>query len=167
MPNWCNNQINIWGNGVTAIKKILEEGGQMFQLLVGGNPQKWGCKWDVEIDMNDLFLDDEQIIMTIRTAWSPCNGFLKMLHEKYGVECENDYNESGNDFAGRYTIDSNGEKDECYEYLEGLYHFDYESFIYEVECLMDGDVPPLEEWLEQFPYVQSKRDLETIYECYK
>jgi hypothetical protein len=184
MPNWCNNQIKISGQGVPAINEILEKGGRMFESLVGKladgqteneyndnwyntNCDRWGCKWDVDISEHDISVEDDAIYMYIQTAWSPCNGFLKMLHEKYGVDCENDYNESGNDFAGRYTIDSGGENDECYEYLEGLYHFDYESFIYEIECLMEGELPPLEEWLKQFPYVQSKIDLETIYESYK
>jgi hypothetical protein len=185
MPNWCNNQINIWGEGVTAVREILEEnqGGRMFELLVGKlaegqteseyieswyntNCDRWGCKWDVDINMDDFFFEDGQIIMTIQTAWSPCNGFLKLLHEKYGVDCENDYNESGSYFAGRYTIDGNGEKDECYDYLEGLYRFDYDSFLYEIENLMEDELPPLEEWLKEFPFVKNTHDLETIYKSY-
>lgn len=185
MPNWCNNQINIWGEGVTAVREILEEnqGGRMFELLVGKlaegqteseyieswyntNCDRWGCKWDVDINMDDFFFEDGQIIMTIQTAWSPCNGFLKLLHEKYGVDCENDYNESGSYFAGRYTIDGSGEKDECYDYLEGLYHFDYDSFLYEIENLMEDELPPLEEWLKEFPFVKNTHDLEAIYTSY-
>jgi hypothetical protein len=171
MPNWCNNQINISGEGVTAIKEILEAGklaegqteSEYNEKWYETNHDRWGCKWDVEIDLNDFFLEDDHIIMTIQTAWSPCNAFLKRLHEKYGVDIENDYNESGSYFAGRYTIDGNGEKDECYDYL---YHFDYDSFIFEIEQLMEDELPPLEEWLKEFPFVKDTHDLETIYKSY-
>jgi hypothetical protein len=185
MPNWCNNQIRISGDGITAIQEVLESNpmGRMFELLVGKlaegqteseyieswyntNCDRWGCKWDVDINMDDFFFEDDQIIMTIQTAWSPCNGFLKLLHEKYGVDCENEYNESGSYFAGRYTIDGSGEKDECYDYLEGLYRFDYDSFLYEIENLMEDELPPLEEWLKEFPFVTNTHDLEAIYTSY-
>lgn len=180
MPNWCSNYIEITGNrkGLSQIKEILEANpnGSMFELLVGkyadgqteeeyqqtwyeSNCGRWGCKWDVEIDLDSInFFEDSTITFGIQTAWSPCNDFLRLLHAKYSVFVKNDYSENGNDFAGRYEIDEDGEQDDCYNYLEGLYHTDYDYFLCEVqnqiEYLMDDDeIPSVDEWLNEFTYV--------------
>lgn len=178
MPNWCSNYIEITGNskGLSQIKEILESNpnGSMFELLVGKyadgqteeqyaedwydtNIERWGCKWDVEIDLDSINFFEDSITFGIQTAWSPCNDFLRLLHAKYSVFVKNEYNEQGNDFAGRYEIDEDGEVDDCWEYLEGLYNTDYEYFIMEVqnqiEYLLDDDqIPSVEEWLKEFPY---------------
>ena len=182
MPNWCSNYIEITGNrkGLSQIKEIFEANpnGSMFELLVGKyadgqteeeyqqtwydtNCDRWGCKWDVEIDLGTInFFEDSAITFGIQTAWSPCNYFLRLLHSKYGVFVKNEYSEQGNDFAGIYEIDEDGEQDDCYNYLEGLYHTDYDYFLCEVqnqiEYLMDDDeIPSVEEWLKEFPYAST------------
>jgi hypothetical protein len=179
MPNWCNNYIEIEGVGVSKIKEILEANplGSMFELLVGKyaegqteeeyqqtwydtNCDRWGCKWDVEIDLDSInFFEDHFMSMNLQTAWSPCNDFLRLLHQKYSVFVKNDYSETGNDFAGTFEIDEDGEVDNCYSYLEGLYHSDYDYFIMEVqnqiEYLKDDnedEIPSVDEWLKEFPY---------------
>lgn len=190
MPNWCNNQIKISGDGITAIKEILEANpsGLMFESLVGKladgqtekeyidnwyntNCERWGCKWDVDIELNDISFEDDSIRLWIQTAWSPCNGFLELLNEKYGVDVENNYGEGGNDFAGRFMIENGDYSDECYTYLRGLYEFDYESFLFEAQnqleyMVSDEDVPSLEDWLNEFQFVDNKEDLIELYnEC--
>jgi hypothetical protein len=185
MPNWCNNQIKISGNGVPAIKEILEKGGRMFESLVGKladgqteeeynekwydtNCDRWGCKWDVDISLDDISFEGDSIYMYIQTAWSPCNDFLRLLSEKYGVDVENNYSEGGNDFAGFVSIDEDGEDEHCYTYLRGLYEFDYDSFLYEVrnqiEFMVDDENPiALEDLLNEFDYVENKKDLIELY----
>ena len=179
MPNWCSNYIEITGNrkGLSQIKEILEANpnGSMFELLVGKladgqteeeyqqtwydtNCDRWGCKWDVEIDLGTInFFEDSAITFGIQTAWSPCVGFLRLLHQKYSVFVKNDFSENGDDFAGRYVIDEDGEVNDCWEYLEGLYHTDYDYFLMEVQNQIeylrdDYEIPSLDEWLKEFPY---------------
>ena len=187
MPNWCNNQIKISGDGINAITEILEknQGGRMFELLVGKladgqteeeynekwydtNYNRWGCKWDVEISLDDIAFEDDAIYMYIQTAWTPCNDFLRLLQKKYGVEVENNYNEGGNDFAGFVSMDEDGEDEHCYTYLRGLYEFDYDSFLYEVrnqiEFMVDDKNPiVLEDLWNEFDYVENKKDLIELY----
>ena len=187
MPNWCNNQIKISGHGVPAIKEILEAnpGGGMFELLVGKladgqteseymnnwydtNCARWGCKWDVDIELEGISFDNDCIGMWIETAWSPCNDFLRLLSEKYGVDVENSYVEAGSDFAGMFVIEDGNESDECYTYLRGMYEFDYESFLFEAQNQLeymvgDDTIATLEEWLNEFEYVENKEDLIELY----
>lgn len=198
MPNWCSNNIVITGNSdsLSKIKRVIEENTNrgLFDSLVGHLPsgmteedyqknwydincERWGCKWDVEIDFYwdseiDFEKDNGFIHLYIDTAWSPCNGFLRLLSEKYGVDVENNYSESGNDFAGVFTIADGNESDECYEYLEGLYHIDYDTFISEVEIQLewmaeDGNTPGLEEWIASFEFIDDdyvKEELKKVYE---
>jgi hypothetical protein len=69
---------------------------------------------------------------------------------------------------GIFSIDSKGEKDVRYPFLEGLYHFDYESFLFEVEKGLDyaDEVLTLDEWLSQFTYVTAD-DLDELKELYE
>lgn len=189
MPNWCNNQIEISGHGVTAIKEILEANpsGRMFEVLVGKfaenqteseyknnwydtNCNRWGCKWDVDIELDGMSFEDDRIRMWIQTAWSPCNEFLRLLHKKYGVDVENNYNEGGCDFAGLFVLTKDGaDSDDCYGYLRGLYEFDYESFLFEarnqLEYLVeDESLPTLEDWLNEFEFVEDKENLIELYD---
>lgn len=189
MPNWCDNQIKISGSkaSISQIKSTLEKNksGGLFDVLVGKladgqtegqydgnwydtNIERWGCKWDVDIEFESMGLEDDCIYMNIQTAWSPCNGFLRLLSDKYGVDVENNYSESGNDFAGVFTIEDGNESDECYEYLEGLYHIDYDTFISEAMIQLewmaeDGNAPEFDEWIDGFDYVENKEDLIELY----
>jgi hypothetical protein len=190
MPNWCGNQIKISGDRVTAIAKILKDnqGGKMFELLVGRVPDgmteddyqnnwydincnRWGCKWDVDISLDDMSFGDDEIYMYIQTAWSSCNDFLRLLNIKYCVDVENIFSEGGNDFAGRFMIEDGNESYECYTYLRGLYEFDYDSFLFEardqLEYMVGDDTPPtLEEWINEFPFVEDEYVKENLIELY-
>jgi hypothetical protein len=132
------------------------------------NCDRWGCKWDVEISLDDMAFEDDCIYMYIQTAWSPCNDFLRLLQKKYGVEVENNYNEGGMDYAGFVSIDEDGEDEHCYTYLRGLYEFDYDSFLFEVrnqiEFMIDDENPiALEDLLNEFEYVEDKENLIELY----
>ena len=62
----------------------------------------WGTKWDAyELDIE--YLDDEQLELTFSTAWSPPEGIVEKLKEKYpelNFSCF--YDEPGMEVAGYY-----------------------------------------------------------------
>jgi hypothetical protein len=194
MPNWCNNSIVINGDKdkIKQIRDVLEtmdktttETG-IFEALVGRdeniteeqyqnggwynhNINRFGCKWDVSYENAVIDGDDEYITMNPDTAWSPPEGFCRLLALKYGVSVNLEYSEPGNYFAGRFNIDENGEEiSESYDYLEGLYHIDEEYFWMEVrndlEYLFDDEDEPksVEEWLQDFSFVRAGHKSELI-----
>jgi hypothetical protein len=205
MPNWCSNSIVITGDE-DKIKKINEVLSSMdktttiagiFEALVGRdeniteeqyqnggwyqhNIDRYGCKWDVshENAIIDYYDSDDCITMSPQTAWSPPKEFCILLAEQYGVDVTLEYSEPGCDFAGRVVIGPDGvEEEENYEYLEGLYFMDEDSFWMEVQSNLefefdkdeprpDEDEPrPLEEWLNDFQFVidSDKQELTELY----
>ena len=62
----------------------------------------WGTKWDCcELDID--YQDDEQLDLTFSTAWSPPEGIVEKLREKYpklNFSCF--YDEPGMEVAGYY-----------------------------------------------------------------
>lgn len=194
MPNWCNNSIVINGDKdkIKQIRDVLEtmdktttETG-VFEALVGRdediteeqyqnggwynhNVNRFGCKWDVSYENAVIDGDDEYITMNPDTAWSPPEGFCRLLGLKYGVSVNLEYSEPGNYYAGRYNINENGDEfSESYDYLEGLYHIDEDYFWMEVrndlEYLFDGEDNPksVEEWLKDFSFVRAGHKTELI-----
>jgi hypothetical protein len=107
--------------------------------------------------------------MSPETAWSPPIGFGVRLHEKYGVNVELQYEEPGCDFCGRTTIENQSVVEEDFNFLEGKYILDNESFWYEVESdieyAMDSDTS-VDEFLSRFDFV-SEEDLEEIRGMYE
>jgi hypothetical protein len=184
MPNWCNNSIVINGDKdkIKQIRDVLEtmdktttETG-IFEALVGRdeniteeqyqnggwynhNINRFGCKWDVSYENAVIDGDDEYITMNPDTAWSPPEGFCRLLAEQYGVDVTLEYSEPGCDFAGKLSVGPDGDyEEEQYDYLEGLYHIDEDDFWMEVQSNLeyefDEDEPrPLEEWLNDFQFV--------------
>lgn len=184
MPNWCNNSIVINGDKdkIKQIRDVLEtmdktttETG-IFEALVGRdeniteeqyrnggwyyhNINRFGCKWDVSYENAVIDGDDEYITMNPNTAWSPPEGFCRLLGLKYGVSVNLEYSEPGASYAGRFTIDEDGdEESESYDYLEGLYYIDKDYFWMEVrynlEYEFEEEEPKtLEVWLEDFKFV--------------
>ena len=63
--------------------------------------ENWGTKWDVsELDIE---YDDEVLELTFSTAWSPPEGVMQVLKDKYpdlGFTCF--YDEPGMEVAGYY-----------------------------------------------------------------
>ena len=64
--------------------------------------ENWGTKWDVsELDIE--YADDEILELTFSTAWSPPEGIMQELRDKYpdlGFTCF--YDEPGMEVAGYY-----------------------------------------------------------------
>jgi len=190
MPNWCLNIAEITGSK-EAIAKIknaidsIETGSKpsVFKTLVGIHPEvtqeeyvngkwydanldHWGTKWDVSVEDCIFNFDEESFTMQPETAWSPPLGFYKALGNKYGVSVEATYEEPGCDFAGKYTIDADGnETDECYPYTEGLYRTDFDHFMHEIEYQFEEGEITEESLREAFPFV-SEEDMQFIIQEY-
>lgn len=68
--------------------------------------ENWGSKW---FEAN-FEIDEEHGFITISgdSAWSPMLTFFSKLAKEYKLELEGYYDEPGMDFAGNFTIDSEG-----------------------------------------------------------
>ena len=166
MPNWCNNNIRIFGDEgtirtLTAVLKSLktsdEQSNDVFKALIGlpqhmsdgDYKEKWydtnvewfGTKWDISYEEGSFTFTKDDINFSCETAWSPPIPFLHTLCKMYKVNAYLFYSEGGVGFAGESTfnwIDGELEAydDEC-GYLEGMYKFSNEEFWYEVEYRTD------------------------------
>jgi hypothetical protein len=195
MPNWCSNYITITGDkkSIQLLTRVFEDIPQekrsdsiIFETLIGREPEmsdteyksggwydaniSWfGTKWDVSYNECQFQFTEDCIIMSPETAWSPPIGFGVRLHEKYGVNVELQYEEPGCDFCGRTTIENQSVVEEDFNFLEGKYILDNESFWYEVESdieyAMDSDTS-VDEFLRRFDFV-SEEDLEEIRGMYE
>jgi hypothetical protein len=191
MPNWCSNWIEITGSkeSIQKIKETMEtieksDEPNLFMTLVGvpdgvdykndwydTNINNWGTKWDVTLNECNVDFTDESITMSPETAWAPPISFCKSLAVKYGVEVIITYEESGCDFCGRTTIDSEGNlSEEDYSYIQGKYVFDNESFWSELESYIDNyldyETPTYEDFIEDYDFVsdKDKEEIKLMYE---
>ena len=113
MPNWCYNRIQVYGDSDT-VEQVKNPDGSIFYETYnfpdGKNDDRWyhwcidnwGTKWDVsELDIE--YSDDEVLELTFSTAWSPPEGVMQKLKDKYpelGFSCF--YDEPGMEVAGYY-----------------------------------------------------------------
>jgi hypothetical protein len=195
MPNWCSNYITITGDkkSISTLTEVLENIPQeqrdesiIFETLIGREPEmseidyenggwydsniRWfGTKWDVSYNDCQFQYTEDCIIMMPQTAWSPPVGFGVRLHEKYGVNVELQYEEPGNGYCGRTTIENQSVITEDYDFLEGKYKLDNEGFWYEVENNieygLDGD-KSVDEFMTDFSFVDEEdfNEIKGMYE---
>lgn len=199
MPNWCNNFIEIQGDKKTIKKlsRIIKDSNNpddasrgVFAALIGTKPfvtaedydkgawyeanNSWfGTKWDISYDEHSFTFEDESISIQCETAWSPPIPFLATLCEMYGVSGVITYDEGGCDFAGRTTIDNEGNivEEEDYTYNEGLYVLDNESFWMNLESNIEyyaDEETPVDEFISNYDYVsdEDKEEIKKLYEEY-
>lgn len=195
MPNWCSNTITIYGDEkkLKLISRVLsddtptEQG--VFEKLVGRNPSLseqeynqggwwegnigyWGTKWDVSVDDSCPIINEDSIVISPATAWSPPIGFCEQLSKKYGVSIDMFYSEPGNDFCGKCSFDNEGNKisETDYTYQEGYYILDNEYFwdnlSFDLDCMIENGEDKLKDIKERFDYV-SKEDLKEIIKMFK
>ena len=193
MPNWCNNNINIYGDEgtistLTSVLKGLKSNDYVFQSLIGipshmseaDYKDKWydtniewfGTKWDISADEHAFTFGKEEISFFCETAWSPPIQFLENLCKMYKINAHIFYSEGGIGFAGQTDfIWTDGEldiNDQEYGYLEGLYILSEDEFWsevdYQADCILDED-QSLEDFLGIFPFIseEHKEKLTTIY----
>jgi hypothetical protein len=193
MPNWCNNNIRIYGDEgtistLTSVLKGLTPQDDVFKSLVGLPPhmtngeygEKWydtninwfGTKWDISYEEHSFNFDKDEISFFCETAWSPPIPFMENLCKMYKVNGNLYYSEGGIGFAGETTFTwMDGElevyDDEC-GFLEGMYKYSKEEFWSEVECrtdcILDED-QSLEDFLGEFEFVtdEDKEELTRLY----
>ena len=166
MPNWCNNNIRIFGDEgtirtLTAVLKSLktsdEQSNDVFKALIGlpqhmsdgQYKEKWydtnvewfGTKWDISYDEGAFSFTKDDINFNCETAWSPPIPFLHTLCKMYKVNAYLFYSEGGVGFSGQSTFNWIDGELEAYDdergYLEGMYKFSNEEFWSEVEYRTD------------------------------
>jgi len=70
----------------------------------------WGSKWfEGEFDIDP---EDGSFTICGDSAWGPVLPFFTKLCKEYNLELEGYYDEPGMDFAGKFTIDCEGEIDD-------------------------------------------------------
>ena len=179
MPNWCNNNIRIFGDEgtirtLTAVLKSLktddeEQSSDVFKSLIGlpqhmsdgDYKEKWydtniewfGTKWDISYEESSFTFTKDEISFFCETAWSPPIPFLQHLCEMYKVNAYLFYSEGGVGFAGQTEFNWVQGELEVYDqecgYLEGIYKFSNEEFWSEVESRVDSILDE-EQTLEDF-----------------
>ena len=162
MPNWCYNHIEVKGkpNDIKKISNIIEnlkeeEDYILFQSLIGLpegtdiekynddwydiNVNWFGTKWDVGFDFVQE-IEEDYILFSGDTAWSPPINFCKELSRLYNVQVEMYFEEGGYDFCGKCWINSEvGYSEEVYCYQEGIYRFEGFQEWYEREWELMSD----------------------------
>lgn len=180
MPNWCYNYITLSGeeDKIDRVKTILKlrKDDRFFKPLLGEadesnwyeeNLIKLGTKWDVMVDC--FYNSDDAISFSCESAWSPPIAGMVNVCKKYGVSCIMTYEEAGNDFYGKTTIDTDGTyQEEDYGYREGMYvldnssfwenldpeTYDMENMIEEMKTEIEYNTYTIDEFVKrEFPYV--------------
>ena len=102
------------------------------------------------------------IDISAETHWLPPRDFLQGLSSDYNLLIECQYDEIGEDIAGKFAY-LNGKlmMDLSFTYLEGKYQFmDWEEFIdYEVISLLE-DERPFDEFIALFNFVSDEHLIE-------
>lgn len=190
MPNWCNNNIKIYGDlktikALTNVIKTLGEDERLFQSLIGlpngmtkddyavgwydTNVGWFGTKWDISVSPDCFNFSEEEIEFFCETAWSPPLEFLINLCRMYKVDGYIFYSEPGMAFSGETKIEwENGElsiNDTEYQYTEGLYHLDNETFWYEMESNIEYAVEEdmdVDDFIAEYEAYVSDSDIKEI-----
>ena len=193
MPNWCNNNIKIYGDEgtirtLTAVLKGLKPEDKVFESLIGlpthltesqyekdwydTNVNWFGTKWDISYDQHSFDFTEDEISFCCETAWSPPIPFMENLCKMYKVNGYIYYSEGGLNFTGETTFKwEDGTLDifeRDYEYTEGMYYLSKEEFWSEVDYRIDyisDEDQSLEDFLEQFTFVseEDKKELTRLY----
>lgn len=148
MANNCINFININGS-VDEIKnfsKLLELGEKQAngydiyanlcnEFGKSGNDGRW-------FDITVVDKDENCIVISGDSAWSPCLGLFTEISEKYpSFEIRYEYEEGGCDFAGFADINGGVCADNCFGYWEGRAKIDYDyalqSAYEDLDCFED------------------------------
>jgi hypothetical protein len=188
MPNWCNNDIRIYGNEGTirALKNVIKlSQGKLFQTLIGlpdnmsesDYEEKWydtnlnwfGTKWDIDIDTNCFDFCEDEISFFCETAWSPPIQFLENFCRMYKLNAYLFYSEGGVGFSGETKlIWEDGVlsvEDNEYEYNKGLYLLSKEEFWANMESNIEYAVEEemeIDEFLEEYRAYVSEKDIQDL-----
>jgi hypothetical protein len=188
MPNWCNNDIRIYGNEGTirALKNVIKlSQGKLFQTLIGlpdnmsesDYEEKWydtnlnwfGTKWDIDIDTHCFDFCEDEISFFCETAWSPPIQFLENFCRMYKLNAYVFYSEGGVGFSGETKLiwedDVLSVEDNEYEYNKGLYLLSKEEFWANMESNIEYAVEEemeIDEFLEEYRAYVSEKDIQDL-----
>jgi hypothetical protein len=188
MPNWCSNHIIINGtkenmkpivdffnnhNDLNIMATLVPPDEDYDKIVETGNyllfPHStfYGTKWDfTKEELNLVDVNEDGVSLSVDTAWAPCNEFLRRLCIKYKVNAENEYEEPGCDFAGRYTCDAEGnQNDESYPWLEGVYKFDNDLFWMRIDDDEFAHIDSIEQLKEEYSFLD-EQDMEELIKIY-
>ena len=111
MPNWCQNYVDIYHKDRSKLDEIVqtsqneEDFFKHFLPCPEGEVESdiWGTKWDVQIDEDDIFFEEDDKILNINfeSAWSPPIPFFRYL-ESIGYDIKSYFYEPGFDILGSY-----------------------------------------------------------------
>jgi hypothetical protein len=188
MPNWCNNDIRIYGNegtirALTNVIKFSE--GKLFKTLIGlpdnmsksDYEEKWydtnlnwfGTKWDVDIDAHCFDFGEDEISFFCETAWSPPIQFLENFCRMYKMNAYIFYSEGGIGFAGETKLiwedDVFSVEDNEYEYNKGLYLLSKEEFWANMESNIEYAVEEemeIDEFLTEYREYVAEKDIQDL-----
>jgi hypothetical protein len=103
IPKYASNTVELYARNYNLILSdqpddFTKPGYDVYDLY----GSKWFvCEWEV--------LSDTEIQFTGSSAWSPVLLFFQRICTTYELEAYGDYAESGNDFAGEFTITKEGD----------------------------------------------------------
>jgi hypothetical protein len=144
MANNCWNKVTITGSNETLnkIKDRFESSERgifninnlhiLFDSDVSDmDEDDFGSKWFTP----SVTIEDGELIVSGDSAWSPMIGLFERICVDYGVEATLDYEEMGNDFAGRISWNSKGVEiqNEEWTYWEKEYLYNQENFWEEMQ----------------------------------
>lgn len=129
------------------------------------DPYAYGTRW-FRAELSNT--GNGELIVNGDSAWSPPIGMAQAFCSHFGLECEFEYEESGNDFGGKTTINSKGNvvEEENYSYREWRYIQDSDSAISNIiediqYDMLQGCFESLEDSLKDMDYL-SKGDRNRI-----
>jgi hypothetical protein len=99
---------------------------------------------------------------TSESRWSPPREWIEQASKDYGVLIECEYEECGDDIAGKFAYDKGKlVMDLNFTYLEGKYYFmDWDEFVdFEVTSLLE-DEKPFDEFIALFDFVSDEHLIE-------
>ena len=153
MPNWCNNTVEIQSNEkfTKLLKSLVDSESNIDDFfketiyIDNSGDDDWyshncrdiGCKWDVQTSVS--FVSDNMIVLSFDSAWSPPIAGIKQLALEHNISLDFYYEESGELYIGRGSIDKCGyfSDEEWFgdDYLKGQYVINGIEHIYEhVDC---------------------------------
>lgn len=137
--------------------------------------ENWGNKWDG----SDCYIDicDDQIYLSIETAWSPCDKWTyKLIELCPGVEIYHEYYEPGEGYIGWIQhFENEGPEDyeevcytfgsDCYDYWVTVFEKEYETFDWlaeHIEEVLDDECITKTEADEVLQMIDDDTPLETL-----
>lgn len=173
MANHCYNWIMFSGDPYTLkeIKnkmKLYDEYDYVAEWgnFITGNKhdhyESYGGRW-FEFSIDD---DEGDLVIQGDSAWTPMIGLVMEICEAYAVKGIIEYEESGNDFGGMISFDTDGGQIEEVNmpYGEWRYHNDPEEYFQYDILEYVGDYEDYDEMVGEYKFLSDKHKQELKHE---